>query len=131
VVPLERCALGVLATCVSRPAADRAVLDCGSKALALDRTAAAPGSGPLAGHGVVCDLDWRPLPGTLLERLSEEHGVVALASAEAGRPFRPGAPFLVVPNHACVVVNLFDRMHGVRGGWVEEEMAVDARGHAG
>ena len=46
VVPLERCALSVLATVTSRPAPDRLILDSGSKALAAERlTTLTPNSG--------------------------------------------------------------------------------------
>ena len=70
---IENCALTVLATVVSRPTADRAVLDSGSKALAAD-TCAAPGYGDILEY-----------PGAVITTLSEEHGVVDL-SACATRP---------------------------------------------
>jgi len=34
----------------------------------------------------------------------------------------------VLPNHACVVSNLHDRVYGVRAGRVETELRVAARG---
>lgn len=43
------CALRVIVTVTSRPAPDRAVVDCGSKTLAMDR--GAHGTGVLQGHG--------------------------------------------------------------------------------
>ena len=92
---LDDVALTVRATVVSRPAADRAVLDAGSKALTSD-----PGPGP--GHGIVLEA-----PRSTIERLSEEHAVVALAE---GDELELGAQVSIVPNHACVVVNLHDEL---------------------
>jgi D-serine deaminase-like pyridoxal phosphate-dependent protein len=34
----------------------------------------------------------------------------------------------VVPNHCCVVSNMVDEVHGVRGGKVESTWPVAARG---
>jgi D-serine deaminase-like pyridoxal phosphate-dependent protein len=57
--------------------------------------------------------------------LSEEHGVVQVAEGDA---FRVGDRVLVLPNHACVVSNLHDRLVAVRGREVVGEWAVMARG---
>jgi D-serine deaminase-like pyridoxal phosphate-dependent protein len=113
----EECALTVLATVVSRPTPDRAVLDAGSKALAAD-LCDLPGHGDLVGY-----------PGAVVARLSEEHGVVDL-SACAARP-RIGERVRVIPNHACVVTNLFDAVHLIRGEVVEEVAKVTSRGKTG
>jgi D-serine deaminase-like pyridoxal phosphate-dependent protein len=110
----EDCALTVLTTLVSRPAPDRAVLDAGSKALAADPCAA-------GGHGRI--VEW---PDAVVGPLSEEHGVVDLAAC-AGRP-RVGDRVRVIPNHACVVSNLFDVVHLVEGDRVLETLPVAARG---
>ena len=59
------------------------------------------------------------------DRLSEEHGVVAVAP---GDRFRVGQRVTILPNHACVVSNLHDRVYAVRGGTVEAEWRVAARG---
>jgi D-serine deaminase-like pyridoxal phosphate-dependent protein len=34
----------------------------------------------------------------------------------------------VIPNHVCIVVHLFDVVHGVRGNSVETSWTVAARG---
>jgi D-serine deaminase-like pyridoxal phosphate-dependent protein len=57
--------------------------------------------------------------------LSEEHGVIAVAEGEG---FEVGERVRVLPNHACVVSNLFDRLWAVRGEKVEAAFAVAARG---
>jgi D-serine deaminase-like pyridoxal phosphate-dependent protein len=111
---LEDCAMTVLATVVSVPAPDRAVVDAGSKTLSSD---------PLrprgAGFGFILGRRSR------VARLSEEHGVIEVVAGEA---FRVGERVRILPNHACVVSNLHDRLLAVRGGVVEGEMAVAARG---
>jgi D-serine deaminase-like pyridoxal phosphate-dependent protein len=111
---IEDCAMTVLATVVSVPAADRAVLDCGSKTISSDPLRPRPG-----GHG------WIPGRRSRIEKLSEEHGVVRV---EPGESFRVGEKVRVLPNHACVVSNLHDRVVLARGDRVEEEWAVAARG---
>jgi len=111
---LEDCALRILATVVSVPAPDRAVLDAGSKTVSSDPLRPRPG-----GHGFVLGTRSR------LEKLSEEHGVVRV---EEGDRFRVGDRVFVLPNHACVVANLHDRLYAVRGDEVLEEWPVIARG---
>jgi D-serine deaminase-like pyridoxal phosphate-dependent protein len=108
------CAMTVAARVVSVPAADRAVVDAGSKTLSSDVLRPRPN-----GHGLVLGTSSR------LDRLSEEHGVVAVAP---GDRFRVGQRISILPNHACVVSNLHDRIYGVRAGSVECEWRVAARG---
>lgn len=111
---LDHCALTVLATVVSRPTPTRAVLDAGSKALAADPA-------PVPGHGHLVEY-----PEAVVTGLSEEHAVVDL-SACAVRP-EVGDRVHVIPNHACVVTNLFDAIHLMRGDHVEEIARVTSRG---
>ncbi len=119
----ERCAAYVLATVVARPAADRAILDSGSKTLTMD--AWAPGVCWTGGYGLVCDLSGKPYPDLILTGLSEEHGIVKGTAADI---LKVGQKVLVLPNHICPVINLFDDMYGVRGGRVELVLPVEARG---
>jgi D-serine deaminase-like pyridoxal phosphate-dependent protein len=110
----EDCALTVVATVVSVPAPDRAVVDAGSKTLSSDPLRPRPGGyGQLLGRA------------SRLEKLSEEHGVVAVAQGES---FRVGERVRILPNHACVVANLHDRLVGVSGDRVEAVLPVAARG---
>jgi D-serine deaminase-like pyridoxal phosphate-dependent protein len=111
---LEDCAMTVLATVTSVPAPDRAVLDAGSKTVSSD---------PLRPNGE--GFGWVLGRRARLSKLSEEHGVLAV---EAGERFRVGERVRVLPNHACVVSNLHDRVLAVRAGVVEEEWTVAARG---
>lgn len=115
---LEDCAMHVLATVISRPEADRAVIDAGSKTFSSDLLAV----GAAAGYGLMVDY-----PDAVLERLSEEHGMVDLSRCEGPRPTL-GERVRIVPNHCCVVTNLHDQIALVRGGEVEAVVAVSARG---
>lgn len=117
VVPPERCALTVLATVVARPAPTRVVLDAGSKTLSSDRGVAGGairGFGHLAGH-----------PDLILNRLSEEHGILEVPPDNG---LAVGDRVRVLPNHACVTVNLASELTVVRDGRVEATWIVAARG---
>jgi D-serine deaminase-like pyridoxal phosphate-dependent protein len=111
---LEDCALTILATVVSVPAPDRAVVDAGSKTLSSDPLRPRPG-----GYGRVLGRASR------VEKLSEEHGVLAVAEGDG---FRVGDRVRILPNHACVVANLHDCLVGVSGERVEAVLEVAARG---
>jgi D-serine deaminase-like pyridoxal phosphate-dependent protein len=82
--------LTVLATVISRPAAEKVILDCGSKTLAGDH-------GVPAIHG---------LPPASRCRLSEEHSIWVF---ENGAPdLKVGDKVRVIPGHCCSTVNLHD-----------------------
>ena len=118
------CALSVLATVVSKPSADRVVLDCGSKTLSSD---GARGFTPLPGHGTILSGSQPSLdPDLQIERLSEEHGVVRVLSGRTA--LEPGARVRVIPNHSCVVSNLVDQAWLVDGQQVLGPMPIAARG---
>jgi D-serine deaminase-like pyridoxal phosphate-dependent protein len=121
----DDCALSVMATVVSKPASDRLVLDCGSKTLSSD---AARGFDRPSGYGdVFPDLEANePDERLLVARLSEEHAVVAVAGGETR--LQPGDRVRILPNHACVVSNLVDRVHLVDGLTIVETLPVAARG---
>jgi len=111
---LEDCAFGVVATVVSVPAADRAVLDAGSKALSADLSVAG-----LKGYGLVVDA-----PHLTVGRLSEEHAVVT------GTPtgLHIGDRVVVIPAHACTTVNLHPALLVVEGDGFGHWQPVAARG---
>ena len=112
----EDCALTVLATVVSCPVPERAILDAGSKALSSD-TLGQPDFGAIVG-----------LSGARVTGLSEEHGTVTLRD---GATLVVGDRVRVLPNHACVVSNLFDRVHLISGDRVIDIQTVAARGRLG
>ncbi len=94
-------ALFVYATVVSRPAEERAVLDAGLKALAVDS-----GMPRLADRD---DADY--------VRASDEHGVLKLAPGN--RPLLVGDKLRLIPGHCDPTVNLYDCYVGYRGRRVE------------
>jgi D-serine deaminase-like pyridoxal phosphate-dependent protein len=112
---LENCALHVLATVVSRPTAERGILDAGSKALSSDL------GHELGGYGLILEY-----PEARIHTLSEEHGHVDFSGC-ARRP-EIGERVTVLPNHCCVVSNLFNEIVGVRSGEVQVVWPVAARG---
>lgn len=123
----DDCAMTVLARVVSKPSADRIILDCGSKTLSSD---AARGFAPLTGHGAIFrELEpkagQQPDADLIVERLSEEHATVGVASGSTS--LEPGDRVRVLPNHACVVTNLVDELWLVNGDAVEP-LPVAARG---
>jgi D-serine deaminase-like pyridoxal phosphate-dependent protein len=123
---LDDCALTVAATVVSKPAADRIILDCGSKTLTSDQ---ARGITPAAGFGAVIAGEPGAPPrldeSLSIERLSEEHATVRV---RGGTALVPGDRVRVVPNHACVVSNLVDVVRLVEGNQVIDSLPVAARG---
>ncbi len=108
-------AMQILVTVVSRPTPTRAVIDAGSKALSSDLLGF-PDYGEIEG-----------LAGARIVGLSEEHGVVDLSGCQ-GRLPDVGERLKVLPNHTCVVSNLFDRMVFHRDGVVTRVEEVAARG---
>ena len=61
----------------------------------------------------------------LAAALSEEHGVLQWAGAAR---FTVGERLRIVPNHCCVVSNLFDSVFIIEDGGEVVAQAVDARG---
>jgi D-serine deaminase-like pyridoxal phosphate-dependent protein len=113
-VKIENCALRIWATVVSRPTAERGILDAGSKSLSSDLHG-------LDGYGTICEyLDAK------IYALSEEHGHIDF-SACVRKP-EIGERVSIIPNHCCTVTSLFDEMVRARDGEVEGVWKVAARG---
>lgn len=91
----EQCALTVLATVISRPSADRAIIDAGHKVLGL---ATVSGQN---GHGAYGEVS--TIPDLLFDRIAEEHGILTGPSA---RLLRVGDRLEILPAHAGSVANL-------------------------
>lgn len=109
----EGCALTVLATVVSVPAEDRAIIDAGSKVLTSDLLG-------LAGYGHVLGRD-----DIRIDQLSEEHGRLV---SDGPIGLKVGEQVRIVPNHACVVTNMVDAVHILEGGVPMAQWPVAARG---
>jgi D-serine deaminase-like pyridoxal phosphate-dependent protein len=116
-VPLETCALLVRATVVSRPTPGRAILDAGSKALTSDPAVGAE----VPGYGLVIEH-----PSAEIYALSEEHGHVDVSRCD--KPPAIGDVVSILPNHACVTVNLYDAVLVHRSGEPVGTWPVAARG---
>ena len=58
--------------------------------------------------------------------MAEEHGFIDISNCEK----RPsiGDILRVIPNHVCVVVNMFDQLVAVRGNHIVDVISVAARG---
>ena len=95
----------------------RFVIDAGAKTLTKDVPPY------LAGHGAIAEL------GGVVARVSDYHGVVDVA---AGAPVpEVGRVVLVVPNHICPVVDLFDTFLVVKDGEIVDTWRVDAHSRSG
>jgi D-serine deaminase-like pyridoxal phosphate-dependent protein len=116
-IPAEGCAVAIASTVVS-VFDDRLVLDAGAKTLTKDR---APW---LTGHGAIVGY-----PDLVIERVNDYHGIVA-APAGSARPAL-GDVVVVVPNHVCPVIDLFDSFVTVDGDGSTAVWPVDARGRSG
>ena len=117
----EDVAARVVATVVSVPSPEYAVIDAGSKTLAPDSRVGVP---PLMrqGHAYI--------PGTdlIVNRLYEEHGIIQKAGGGETGLFH-GETVSLIPAHICPVVNLHDFVFADCGGELKK-IRVDARGCA-
>lgn len=112
---IEDCALRVLATVISTPLPGYATIDAGSKTLTNDQSVRGEECGMVVG-----------LPGVQLVALNEEHGYLRYDPDQVR--VHIGERIEIIPNHACVLPNLCDRIYGARGDDVVQEITVDARG---
>ncbi|HEV7322879.1 MAG TPA: D-TA family PLP-dependent enzyme [Ensifer sp.] len=110
----DDCALTVLATVVSVPSDNRAIIDAGSKVLTSDLLG-------MIGYGHVLGRD-----DIRIDQLSEEHGRLV---TDGPIGLKVGDQLRIVPNHACVVTNMVDAIHIVEGGKLKDVWPVAARGH--
>lgn len=109
------CAMHVLATVVARPAPGRAVIDAGAKTLTPDLFGFQD-FGLVVGH-----------PQAVIKGLSEEHGVLDISACNDTFP-GIGEMVRIIPNHTCVVTNMFDTMVFHRNGVVTRVEDIAARG---
>lgn len=115
----SRCAATVLATVISRPTAERVVLDTGAKALvSQNRT-----GGICASDGFGCV---KGRESVKVEKLFDEHGLIY------DRAFRDevrvGDKVEIIPSHICPTVNLYDEAQLVSQGRLLEVIPVSCRG---
>jgi D-serine deaminase-like pyridoxal phosphate-dependent protein len=106
-------ALTVVATVVSVPTADRAMVDAGLKAFSTDK----------------------PFPPEAVERPGVEYGFAGdehgrLSVRDAQRPVRLGERIEFLPPHCDPTFNLYDRVWCLRGARVEAVWDIAARGRS-
>ncbi|MCP4538616.1 MAG: D-TA family PLP-dependent enzyme [Chloroflexi bacterium] len=111
---LDDVAFRVITTVVSRPTVERGILDGGSKTFSSDLLG-------LEGHGLILEY-----PNAHFYSMSEEHGHVDFS--KCSRKPEIGERVTVIPNHCCVVSNLFNQILAVRQAQVETTWDVAARG---
>jgi D-serine deaminase-like pyridoxal phosphate-dependent protein len=116
VIRYENVALSILCTVISRPAADKATIDGGSKTFCGD---VFPSRMDLKGYGRAIGME------AYVESMSEEHGVVRLGD---GVNPQIGDKIAFHPIHVCTAVNLSDELTGIRRGKVECVYSILARG---
>jgi D-serine deaminase-like pyridoxal phosphate-dependent protein len=110
-VPYEH-ALTTVATVISHPTANRAMVDAGLKTLSND-------SGPAR----VIDA-----PGWTYEHAGDEHGALIAGAMADRRDLEVGDRVTLVPSHIDTTLNLHDTMYVQRDGEVLAEWAIAARG---
>jgi D-serine deaminase-like pyridoxal phosphate-dependent protein len=111
------CAASVVVTVVSKAVKNQIIIDGGSKTFSSDRLA----TGGEGGFGFVLEE-----PEAQFTKMNEEHGFINIQRAE--RTFEIGDRIRVIPNHICVVMNLHERVYGIRGEEVEQVWCVEGRG---
>jgi D-serine deaminase-like pyridoxal phosphate-dependent protein len=111
VATIDDCALTVLVTLMSKPAAEKGVVDAGSKAFQWDQ-----GQFPRA-----FDRE-----GVKMVKFSEEHGWLTLEGK--AKELKLGDRLRFIPVHCCTCVNQHDEMIGIRGSKVEKVWPILARG---
>ncbi len=105
-------ALTATATVISRPTADRAVIDAGLKTLSNDSGPARLGDAP----------------GWTYRHAGDEHGTLTPTGDPERRELRVGDRVTLLPSHIDTTVNLHDVLYAHRGGQVQATWAVAARG---
>ena len=116
---LSVCAATVLAAVISRPTAERVVLDVGAKGLTMQTRTA--GICATAGLGTLPDF-----LGVHIGEMFDEHAMVYdRAFREA---VRVGQKVRIIPVHICPVCNLYDSAYLVEGDEVVGEVCIAGRG---
>jgi D-serine deaminase-like pyridoxal phosphate-dependent protein len=103
------CAVTLLTSVISTPTTGRATIDAGMKAISQE-----------FGIPKVDRSD------TKLVHLYEEHGLLELG--ESAKPLHPADKVQLVPTHGCTTINLHDKFHCTRRGYLEAVWNIAGRG---
>lgn len=98
---LENCALSVLTSAISKPCSKRVIIDAGSKSLSKESNVE---STQYKGYGYV-----KKFSKAYINDVNEEHGFIMLTGNDSDITI--GDKLEIIPNHVCVVVNLFDHIY--------------------
>ena len=109
----DKVALTVLATVVSIPTKNRAIIDAGSKVLTSDLFG-------MNDHGSVINF-----PELRITQLTEEHGTII---SNKNINLKIGQKIQIMPNHACVVTNMLDEVYLITEAKELKKVKVIGRG---
>ena len=109
----KKVALTVLATVVSTPTKNRAIIDAGSKVLTSDLFG-------MNDHGSIVNY-----PELRITQLTEEHGTIV---SEQNTNLVIGQKIEIIPNHACVVTNMLNEVNLITEEKKIKKVKVIARG---
>jgi D-serine deaminase-like pyridoxal phosphate-dependent protein len=109
----DQVALTVLATVVSTPTKNRAIIDAGSKVLTSDLFG-------MSDHGSVINF-----PELRITQLTEEHGTII---SNKNINLKIGQKIQIIPNHACVVTNMLDEVNLITEAKELKKVKVIGRG---
>lgn len=105
-----RCALNLLATVISTPSQQRAIIDAGKKVLTEE-------------HGLP---EIAAPAGARLIKLSEEHGILEVNPDQL--ELKVGDKVEIIPSHVCTTVNLHDVFYAIRKNQVMAIWPISGRG---
>ena len=122
----DRCALTVLTRVVSTSHSDHAVIDAGSKTFGAESMISRRDALGFFWEGKPSFGTVRGRPDLWFGRLSAEVG--CLYYKDFGNKLGVGERLEIIPNNAIVVINIHDRLYGVRNGVLEKIISVTGRG---
>ena len=122
----EACSVTVLTTVLSTAHDDYAMIDAGYKTFGSDSLFDQRGSPDFWWQDRLSYGSVQGRPDLWFGRLSAETG--GIYYMKTGKKLTLGERLEIVPNNATLVINIHDRIYGVRNGAVEEEIPVTGRG---
>ena len=127
---IEACALTVLSSVVSTSHPDHLVIDAGLKTLGGDSLIGRRGDPNFFWKGMPRFGAIQGRPEVWLGRLGAESGLGYYVDpdVDSHKKLRLGERIEIVPNNATVVINIHDRIYGVRNGEIEREFSIAGRG---
>ncbi|MEA4921081.1 MAG: alanine racemase [Clostridiaceae bacterium] len=116
---LARCAATVLSTVISRPTAERVILDVGAKGLTMqERT---EGISATIGKGTLLDD-----PNIHISKVFDEHAIIY--NSDFREKIHIGDKVRIIPVHICPVCNLYDTAWLISDDEVIKEIPIEGRG---